>query len=193
MLKTLYDHFVVLYHDILPLNPALASDHALKQEEEVYNKSSKMTYRNVSVLLPSSPHKGQSISLQAIIQCAGALKRRPVPDSLSHTSVGTESELLARAESRKTLDSLRLTYEILEPYVLSISDLVTWGYFVQIPEGTGGDNPSQEGKVAKCERCTQPFLVKRQEEADECIYHWGKPYTTKINGEILIASSILGN
>lgn len=63
-------------------------------------------------------------------------------------------------------------------------ELATWGYFVEIPEGAGGDNPSQEGKIAKCERCTQPFLVKRKEEADECIYHWGKPYTTKINGEI---------
>lgn len=79
---------------------------------------------------------------------------------------------------------MRLTRTLLEPYVLSVSDLTTWGYFVQIPEGAGGDNPSQEGKVAKCERCTQPFLVKRREEADECTYHWGKPYTTKINGEI---------
>jgi hypothetical protein len=47
MLKTLYDHFVVLYHKILPLNPSLAADHALKQEAEVYQKSTKTTYRNV--------------------------------------------------------------------------------------------------------------------------------------------------
>lgn len=79
---------------------------------------------------------------------------------------------------------MRLTRTLLEPYLLSVPELATWGYFVEIPEGAGGDNPSQEGKIAKCERCTQPFLVKRKEEADECIYHWGKPYTTKINGEI---------
>lgn len=55
MLKTLYDHFVVLYENILPTNPTLASEHALKQEEEVYAKSHKLTYRNVcAVLYPTS-------------------------------------------------------------------------------------------------------------------------------------------
>jgi len=48
MLKTLYDHFLILYHKILPSNPSLAADHAIKQEEEVYKKSTKTTYRNVS-------------------------------------------------------------------------------------------------------------------------------------------------
>jgi hypothetical protein len=48
MLKTLYDHFIVLYNDILPQNPTLAAEHSLKQEEEIYSKSSKLTYRNVS-------------------------------------------------------------------------------------------------------------------------------------------------
>ncbi|KAF8913993.1 ribonuclease H-like domain-containing protein [Gymnopilus junonius] len=40
-----------------------------------------------------------------------------------------------------------------------------------------------EGKVARCERCTQYFLVKHEEEADKCIYHWGKAYITRVNGE----------
>ncbi len=47
MLKTLYDHFIVLYENILTSNPTLASEHALKQEQEVYLKSNKLTYRNV--------------------------------------------------------------------------------------------------------------------------------------------------
>lgn len=47
MLKTLYEHFVVLYEAILPTDPTLAADHALRQEAEVYSKSSKFTYRNV--------------------------------------------------------------------------------------------------------------------------------------------------
>lgn len=51
MLKTLYDHFLVLYHKILPSNPSLAADHAVRQEEEVYKKSTKATYRNVSAIL----------------------------------------------------------------------------------------------------------------------------------------------
>lgn len=47
MLKSIYDHLVVLYENILSENPSIASEHALKQEEEVYKQSSKLTYRNV--------------------------------------------------------------------------------------------------------------------------------------------------
>ena len=47
MLKTLYEHFVVLYENISRSNPTLAAEHALKQEQEVYERSSKLTYRNV--------------------------------------------------------------------------------------------------------------------------------------------------
>ena len=47
MLKSLYDHFVVLYDAVLPQEPSLASEHALRQEEEIYNRASKLTYRNV--------------------------------------------------------------------------------------------------------------------------------------------------
>ncbi|PFH52809.1 hypothetical protein AMATHDRAFT_46017 [Amanita thiersii Skay4041] len=165
MLKTLYDHFLVLYSDILPENPTLATEHALKQEEEVYKKSTRLTYRT------------------AVIQCAAALKRRPVPTSANHHSVGTEEELVARAEARKSLDSLRLTKEHLEPLVHSLSELEKWGYFTTVPEEPGGTQPSSEGKTAKCERCAQPFLVKPKDEADNCVYHWGRPYTTTINGE----------
>lgn len=54
MLKTLYEHFLVLYHSISSLSPSLAADHALRQEEEVYKKSSKLTYRNVKLCLALS-------------------------------------------------------------------------------------------------------------------------------------------
>lgn len=47
MLKTLWEHFKVLYDDILERNPTLAAEHALRQEAEVYKKSTKLTYRNV--------------------------------------------------------------------------------------------------------------------------------------------------
>jgi hypothetical protein len=48
MLKSLHDHFVVLYDAIAVTNPTLATDHALRQEEEVYKQTSKLTYRNVA-------------------------------------------------------------------------------------------------------------------------------------------------
>lgn len=47
MVKKLYEHFIVLYENILQRNPSIAAEHALKQEEEVYNNSTKLTYRNV--------------------------------------------------------------------------------------------------------------------------------------------------
>ncbi|KAI0375608.1 ribonuclease H-like protein [Pilatotrama ljubarskyi] len=165
MLKTLYDHFVILYEKILPANPTLAAEHALKQEEEVYSKSTKLTYRN------------------AVISSVAALKRRPKPDSAAHESVGTESEVRAREEMRKKVAALRLTAEQLEPYVLSIDEMKKWGYAVEVPPGPGGDKPHEEGSVMTCERCNQKFMVKRLEHADECRYHWGKPFSTKVNGE----------
>ncbi|KAJ7682703.1 ribonuclease H-like domain-containing protein [Mycena polygramma] len=165
MLKTLYDHFVVLYEAILPSNPTLASEHALRQEEEIYKKSNKHTYR------------------VAIIQCAAALKRRPAPDVSSHLSVGTEEEVIARAEALKSRKSLRITRAHIEHLVLSKEDLAVWGFILDIPEGVGGDQPSLENKTAKCDRCGKAFQVKRKDEADNCIYHWGKPITRTAGGQ----------
>lgn len=54
MIKTLYEKFSALYSDILTSNPTLASEHALAQEQEVYEKSNKVTYRTVSTLLLDS-------------------------------------------------------------------------------------------------------------------------------------------
>jgi RNA exonuclease 1 len=51
MLKSLYDHFVVLYRNISPTNPTIASEHSLRQEQEVYEKTNKLTYRNVLPVL----------------------------------------------------------------------------------------------------------------------------------------------
>ncbi|KAJ6485148.1 ribonuclease H-like domain-containing protein [Mycena vitilis] len=165
MLKTLYDHFVVLYEAILPSNPTLASEHALRQEEELYKKSNKHTYR------------------VAIIHCAAALKRRQAPDVSSHLSVGTEEEVIARAEALKTRKSLRITRAHIEHLVMSKEDLEVWGFILDIPEGVGGDEPSLENKTAKCDRCGKAFQVKRKDEADNCIYHWGKPITRKAGGQ----------
>ncbi|KAF8195798.1 hypothetical protein K438DRAFT_1918956 [Mycena galopus ATCC 62051] len=158
LLKTLYDHFVILYNAILPANPTLASEHALRQEEELYKKSNKQTYR------------------VAVIQCAAAIKRRPAPDTSSHPSVGTEEEVIARAEALKTRKSLRLTRA-------NIEHLIIWGFILDIPEGVGGDQPSLENKISNCDRCGKAFTVKRKDEADECTYHWGKPITRTANGQ----------
>ncbi|TEB35651.1 Rexo1 protein [Coprinellus micaceus] len=165
MVKTLYEHYVTLYGPLHKANPSLASEHALRQEDEVYQKSTKGTYR------------------VAVIQCIASIKRREKPTSVSHISVGTSAEVQDKLEAKDSLESLQLSNELLEPLIHSKEELVKWGYIVDIPPGEGSREPSREGKVAKCERCTQPFQVKRMEEADECTFHWGKALMTRVAGE----------
>ena len=47
MIKSLWEHFKVLYENIMARNPTIAAEHSLAQEEEVYKKATKLTYRNV--------------------------------------------------------------------------------------------------------------------------------------------------
>lgn len=120
---------------------------------------------------------------KAVIQCIASVKRREKPTFISHPSVGTEDEIRARAEAKKSLESLQLSKSLLEPLVHSKDCLSKWGYIVDIPPGEGGREPSLEGKVSKCERCAQPFQVKRMEEAEQCTYHWGRALMTRVNGK----------
>ncbi|XP_006460258.1 hypothetical protein AGABI2DRAFT_177880 [Agaricus bisporus var. bisporus H97] len=165
MLTTLYNHFTTLYSPISHLSPSLAADHALKQEEEVYKKSTKLTYRN------------------AVIQSVAALKRRSPPTSLSHPSVGTEDDIKLRLEQANSLKSFVLSPSHLQPLVLSTEAMQKWGFMLDIPDGPGGEQPTLEGKLKRCERCTQPFQVSRTGPDTECLYHWGKLQTTKAGGE----------
>jgi RNA exonuclease 1 len=119
---------------------------------------------------------------QAVIQCVAALKRRPVPTDINHPSVGTEADIVERAETQKSLNSLRLSADTLKPLIHSVSDLEKWGYIIDIPPGVGGELPSMEGRIVKCDRCIQYYMAKPLEETETCIYHWGKPYTTKSGG-----------
>ena len=96
--------------------------------------------------------------------------------------MGTEADIATRAEEKAKMESLKLSADHLEPYVLTVDDMRIWGYVVEIPEGVGGDRPSEEGSLKKCERCGEPFMVKRREEADECVFHWGRPFLNKANG-----------
>ena len=47
LLVAMYEQFRTLYTSLLVLDPSLPARHALAQEVEVYEKSTKTTYRNV--------------------------------------------------------------------------------------------------------------------------------------------------
>ncbi|KAK7470547.1 RNA exonuclease 3 [Stygiomarasmius scandens] len=165
MLKSVYDHYVVLYEQLLPQYPHLAHDHSLKHEQEVYAASNKFTYRN------------------AVIQSVAAIKRRPIPTSYSHPSVGTEADIVARAQAKNSLAAFRLSASVLDSHVLSVPDLEKWGYITAVPEVPGGERPSMTGSVVKCERCPEMFMVSPEFDPNACLHHWGKPYTRSVNGE----------
>ncbi|KLO08284.1 hypothetical protein SCHPADRAFT_944602 [Schizopora paradoxa] len=165
MVKNLYQAFSDLYEDLLKANPELPSDHALAQEVEIYEKSNKITYRSAAIL------------------CIASIKRRPKPHNISHDSVGTEGMRQKRRDEYDRLRALTLTRKHLEQHILSLEEMKLWGYIVEIPEGPGGDRPSDEGKTRDCERCGKVFEVKRKEDAEECVFHWGRPFTSRTNGE----------
>ncbi|KAL1731028.1 hypothetical protein EV714DRAFT_283738 [Schizophyllum commune] len=165
MLKVLYDRFRDLYSSILPSNPTLASEHALRQEEELYKSSSKAGYS------------------MTVIQYAGQIKKRPKPTHISHDSVGTKADIAARAEQKKSLKALTLTRANLERYVHPVEVLAQWGYITAIPEGPGGDASTMEGQTMKCERCGDKFTVQATPGAEECTFHWGRLRTMNVSGE----------
>ncbi|EJD01091.1 uncharacterized protein FOMMEDRAFT_110616 [Fomitiporia mediterranea MF3/22] len=167
MLKTIYEHFAELYSDILGREPSLASGHALAQEDEVYQSSTKLTYRN------------------AVISCVASLKKRKKPDSLTHESVGTEGTLQKRRDTHDKLRALKLTKKHLSPHIMPLEAMQKWGFMTEIPDSPGSSNPSDEGKIKQCERCNEQFVVKRKEEAGECVYHWGRAIMNRMNGEKL--------
>lgn len=101
-----------------------------------------------------------------------------------HDSVGTESAIQKRKEQRQSLRYLRLTKTNLQPRVHTESELKGLGYITEIPPGDGGTKPAEDGSVKSCDRCGKEFVVERNTGtmAQECTFHWGRPYVTRING-----------
>ncbi|KAI0307161.1 ribonuclease H-like protein [Multifurca ochricompacta] len=171
MLKSLYDHFTVLYAAVLPQNPSLASEHALRQEQEIYERTAKLTYRNT------------------VITSIASLKKRPLPTSLTHPSVGTAGDLAARLRESDALITLRLASPQLEPLLLTREEMRSWNYIIDIPAewGPGGQSPSGDGHLFRCERCKTPYIVRSLDHdatiVNACTYHWGKPLYRLISGE----------
>lgn len=117
-----------------------------------------------------------------MISAIASIKKRPPPDSKDHPSVGTIGELSARTAKLSSLSSFELLPSHIKPLVLSRDALIDLDYVVDIPLGPGGDRPNEVGNVVKCERCATQFVVKEDPPQDECVYHWSRPYTSKIDG-----------
>lgn len=89
------------------------------------------------------------------------------------------------------MKAFKLSAKDLLPHVLSTEDMKIWGFMTEIPDRPGSTNPSEEGRIKECERCNKPFVVKRKEEADECIFHWGRALMQKVGGNVDVLRACL--
>ncbi|VDB90083.1 unnamed protein product [Peniophora sp. CBMAI 1063] len=165
MVTLLYNNFLTLYDQVLAQQPSLASEHAIRQENEIYSRSSKLTYRN------------------AAISVVASINARTKPVTLSHPSVGTQADLAERTARAQSLASHVLTPSQLAPFLLTRDEMHVGGYIVEVPNGPGGTAPSAVGTRVTCDRCRSPYEVRAGPDMRECCFHWGKLLPSTVNGE----------
>lgn len=110
-----------------------------------------------------------------MIACIAGLKKRPIPSTPQHPSVGTDSSLA----TRRLQPAPALPIEILvlgdvEPLLLSEETLRLYEYPLDIPSIGGGERPSAEEEEKECDRCRTNVII-RAGRSEECLYHWGRP------------------
>ncbi|GAA6032601.1 hypothetical protein JCM8097_004835 [Rhodosporidiobolus ruineniae] len=169
MLTTLYNQFLEIYSPgILPtsLRHQLASQHAVTQEESLYSRATKATYRN------------------ACISALARLKKRAPARTVEET--GTLEDEAARAVEKAEELEGRLTRARVAKFVASKEKLRSFDYMLEVPSGAGGDKVTEEGNVRVCDRCKKEFVVRGDLSEDDrhaCAYHYGRVVTEKIGGQ----------
>lgn len=141
MLQILHAQFLVLYA-ALPNKLEQAYNDALAQEAEVYQSANKFTYRN------------------ATSSCLTRLKKRPPAARKSEDYIGTLGEEAKRLLEKTEREANRLSRSKIAKYIAAVSVLEKYDYLVRVPESAGGDLPTREGTVTKCDRCGVEWLVK---------------------------------
>ncbi|SCZ88630.1 BZ3500_MvSof-1268-A1-R1_Chr2-1g04535 [Microbotryum saponariae] len=167
LLHTLFEQFLLNYQSLpsADLAASLASKHAKEQEQTLYSKSTKLTYRN------------------AVISALARLKKRPSPASEAET--GTLEDDLARQKKREEEYRGRLTTDRVQKFIHDVETLRKFDYVVEVPEGAGGDRLTEEGNLRTCDRCGKEFKVSAElteAERTACSYHFGKMITEKHRG-----------
>lgn len=141
MLTALHTQFLLTY-SLLPLRRAQYCAHrdALAQELENYTKSNKVTYRNAS------------------ISSLARLKKR---ERVMHErDTGTLEQENTRLVEKKEKEKRAIRREKVKKFISSKEVLRVFDYVVDLPQGVGGEQMTEEGRVRKCDRCGVEFLVK---------------------------------
>lgn len=167
-LDALFRAFLQLY---APLEEAeswegvciLAVDDALGQEAEAYQRGGKMGYHS------------------AVSNLVTALRKRPAPTSVSHPSVGLQSAYIQSLADLTEAAASRLTAPIVAALVHPRAELGRYGYLLAVPDVEGGQRPTDEGRLRKCDRCAVEYIVGEEGDA-KCWYHWGRARYGKDQG-----------
>ncbi|KAM0791273.1 hypothetical protein ACM66B_005749 [Microbotryomycetes sp. NB124-2] len=167
MLTALYDQFTTLYAALPDQARALqlASRDAKQQEQNLYDRTTKVTYRN------------------GVISALARLKKRSPAKTAEDT--GTLEQVDERLKQEEERERNRLTRDKVKEFVHDKDTLKIFEYVVDVPAGRGGTQPTEEGNVRKCDRCGTEFVVKAdlgEVELTACSFHWGRQVMEKING-----------
>ncbi|ODQ52784.1 ribonuclease H-like protein [Saitoella complicata NRRL Y-17804] len=133
---------------------------ALKREEEIVNKHTKLTYKNAMK--------------NAIIE----VKKRP---RITLEDLENEGK-----EVKQKIKGLGAVMEVLETFVMTDkAKLAEWDYIIDIPTPEENAPRNEEGCERVCDRCGKRWIVKGDlddEDKSACQYHYGKPYWRTQNG-----------
>ena len=110
-----------------------------------------------------------------MIVCIASVKKRPIPDSPSHPSVGTEGTKAQRETQQKPPPDYILTLDDIEPLILSEDTMRFYGFPIEIPSTPGSEQPHAYGAEMTCDRCGTPAIIKHDQGLEDCQFHWGRP------------------
>lgn len=159
MIRNMHKEFMTIYVQLSPRGAALrlAAQHALAQEAAMYSKNNKHSYRN------------------ACIAITARLKKRPPASSVNDT--GTMEEYDARIKENEERLRTHLSLDRARLLTLDKDAMVKHDYITTVPSASGGNIPTEEGGVKKCDRCGTEFVVHGNlttAENNACRHHWGR-------------------
>ncbi|KAG0168339.1 RNA exonuclease 3 [Apophysomyces sp. BC1021] len=157
----IYEQFSRIFQ---PVNPALATEHTKRQEQQVYNSST-----------------GEVGYKQAAMSVLMKLKKRPIATHAD--DVGIDGEW---SDSAVTQMEKRLAQSA-EKFILTEEQLKMMEYPLEnVFLHEGGSIQSTVGMAQTCDRCKREFVVKDvldNADLDLCTYHFGRMRQTMNHGE----------
>jgi RNA exonuclease 1 len=119
-----------------------------------------------------------------MITSIASVKKRPIPDSPSHPSVGSEKARTLRALEQKNASvTYTLTLKDVEALTMDEETMRLYGMPMAVPAMPGGERPSAYGEEKKCDRCGENALITHDEGLDACLFHWGRSIRVTTAGE----------